>query len=74
MMMCIGDPHMANARAMAFGPFAVKQDRRVSRTNGRPDGEYWDARLEAVAKRMRCSKCGKKQCAARAVLAKKPRG
>jgi DNA-directed RNA polymerase subunit M/transcription elongation factor TFIIS len=27
----------------------------------------WDARLEDVAKRMRCSKCGKKQCSLRAV-------
>jgi len=34
----------------------------------------WDAKLEEVAKRMRCSKCGKKQCAARAVRAQKPRG
>jgi ribosomal protein L44E len=34
----------------------------------------WDARLEDVAKRMRCSKCGKKRCALRAFPAKKPRG
>lgn len=26
----------------------------------------WDARLEDVAKRMRCSKCGKKRCTLRA--------
>jgi hypothetical protein len=34
----------------------------------------WDARLEDVAKRLRCSKCGKKKCTARAVPAQKPRG
>lgn len=34
----------------------------------------WDARLEDVAKRMRCSKCGKKRCALRAFPLKKPRG
>jgi DNA-directed RNA polymerase subunit RPC12/RpoP len=34
----------------------------------------WDVRLEDVAKRMRCSKCGKKQCATRAVPPRKPRG
>jgi ribosomal protein S27E len=34
----------------------------------------WDARLEDVAKRMRCSKCGKKQCSLRAILPAKPRG
>ena len=34
----------------------------------------WDARLEAVAKRMRCSKCGKKQCSLRAFPLIKPRG
>ncbi len=27
----------------------------------------WDARLEDVAKRMRCSKCGKKQCTLRPI-------
>ena len=32
-----------------------------------------DTRLDEVAKRMRCSKCGKKQCTARAVPAQKPR-
>ena len=34
----------------------------------------WDARLEDVAKRLRCSKCGRKQCTARAVPPRKPRG
>jgi translation initiation factor 2 beta subunit (eIF-2beta)/eIF-5 len=34
----------------------------------------WDARLDEVAKRLRCSKCGKKQCTVRAVSAQKPRG
>ena len=34
----------------------------------------WDARLEDVAKRMRCSKCGKKRCHIRAVPLQKPRG
>ena len=34
----------------------------------------WDARLEDVAKRMRCSKCGKKQCTLRATELVKPRG
>jgi len=34
----------------------------------------WDARLEDVAKRMRCSKCGKKRCALKAFPLKKPRG
>jgi hypothetical protein len=34
----------------------------------------WDARLEDVAKRMRCSKCGKKQCSLRAIPPAKPRG
>ena len=34
----------------------------------------WDVTLEAVAKRLRCSKCGKRQCAVRAVPAQKPRG
>ncbi|SRR6266851_4054186 len=33
----------------------------------------WDAKLEDVAKRMRCSKCGKKQCTLRAVPPRKPR-
>ena len=32
----------------------------------------WDARLVDVARRLRCSKCGKKQCTARAVPAQKP--
>jgi hypothetical protein len=34
----------------------------------------WDAKLEAIAKRMRCSKCGAKQCSLRAVPPRKPRG
>jgi rRNA maturation protein Nop10 len=34
----------------------------------------WDARLDDVARRMRCSKCGKKACKARAIPPKKPRG
>ena len=34
----------------------------------------WDARLEDVAKRMRCSKCDKKQCSLRAFPPTKPRG
>jgi hypothetical protein len=34
----------------------------------------WDARLADVAKRMRCSKCGKKRCSLRAFPPKKPRG
>jgi hypothetical protein len=27
----------------------------------------WDAKLQDVARRLRCSKCGKKQCTAKAV-------
>jgi rRNA maturation protein Nop10 len=34
----------------------------------------WDARLEDVAKRMRCSKCGKKRCTLKTFPPKKPRG
>jgi hypothetical protein len=34
----------------------------------------WDARLEEVAKRMRCSKCGEKKCKLRAFPPRKPRG
>jgi len=34
----------------------------------------WDKRLEEVAKRMRCSKCSKKQCSLRAFPLIKPRG
>jgi ribosomal protein L44E len=34
----------------------------------------WDARLEDIAKRMRCSKCGKKRCTLKAFPPKKPRG
>ena len=34
----------------------------------------WDARLTDVAKRMRCSQCGEKQCSLRAVPPRKPRG
>jgi rRNA maturation protein Nop10 len=32
----------------------------------------WDTRLDEVAKRLRCSKCGKKQCTVRAMPAQKP--
>jgi hypothetical protein len=42
------------------------------RTLGRLCG--WDARLEDVAKRLRCSKCGMKKCALRAFPPQKPRG
>jgi hypothetical protein len=34
----------------------------------------WDAKLEDVARRLRCSKCGRKQCVIRAVPPRKPRG
>jgi hypothetical protein len=34
----------------------------------------WDARLDDVAKRMRCSKCGAKKCTFRAFPPTKPRG
>jgi hypothetical protein len=34
----------------------------------------WDARLENVMRRMRCSICGKKKCTARAVPITVPRG
>jgi hypothetical protein len=34
----------------------------------------WEAKLEDVARRMRCSICGKKQCTARAVPMTPPRG
>ena len=34
----------------------------------------WDARLQDVAKRMRCSKCGKKRCTLKAFPPKRPRG
>ena len=34
----------------------------------------WDTRLEDVAKRLRCSKCGKKKCDLRAFAPRKPRG
>jgi ribosomal protein S14 len=34
----------------------------------------WDAKLTEVAKRMRCSKCGKKKCTLRAVPPTRPRG
>jgi hypothetical protein len=42
------------------------------RTLGRLCG--WDARLEDVAKRLRCSKCGMKKCGLRAFPPQKPRG
>lgn len=34
----------------------------------------WDATLEDVEKRLRCSKCGKKCCHMRAIPLQKPRG
>ena len=34
----------------------------------------WDARLEEIEKRLRCSKCGQKSCRIRAVPMVKPRG
>jgi hypothetical protein len=34
----------------------------------------WDAKLTDVARRMRCSKCGKKQCKLRAIPPVRPRG
>ena len=34
----------------------------------------WDTRLDEVTRRLRCSKCDKRQCSARAVPAQKPRG
>jgi hypothetical protein len=34
----------------------------------------WDAKLIDVVQRLRCSKCGKKQCTARTVEEPKPRG
>jgi hypothetical protein len=34
----------------------------------------WDARLEDLSRRLRCSKCGKKGCEIRAVELQKPRG
>jgi translation initiation factor 2 beta subunit (eIF-2beta)/eIF-5 len=34
----------------------------------------WDAKLADVARRMRCSKCGKKNCTLRAIPLTRPRG
>jgi hypothetical protein len=34
----------------------------------------WDARLADVARRLRCSKCGRKACKMRVIPPKKPRG
>ena len=34
----------------------------------------WDARLEDIVKRLRCSKCNQKKCTARAVEDVRPRG
>ncbi len=34
----------------------------------------WDASLETLEKRLRCSKCGRKSCRIRAVPLAKPRG
>jgi rRNA maturation protein Nop10 len=42
------------------------------RTLGRLCG--WEAKLEYVANRMRCSKCGEKRCTLRALPPQKPRG
>jgi hypothetical protein len=33
----------------------------------------WDARLEDVVRRMRCSKCGEKKCSAKAVSLTTPK-
>jgi DNA-directed RNA polymerase subunit RPC12/RpoP len=33
----------------------------------------WEARLDDVMKRMRCSKCGKRECVARVIELQKPR-
>jgi hypothetical protein len=34
----------------------------------------WDTGIDQVVRRLRCSKCGKKQCTWRAYLPTKPRG
>jgi hypothetical protein len=34
----------------------------------------WDAKLDDLEKRLRCSKCGKKSCHIRAIEMQKPRG
>ena len=34
----------------------------------------WDAKLEEVVRRLRCSKCGAKQCSWRAFPPRQPRG
>lgn len=34
----------------------------------------WDAKLPDVLKRLRCSKCGKRQCSGRPVELSRPRG
>jgi hypothetical protein len=34
----------------------------------------WDAKLEDVVRRLRCSKCNQKKCSARTVEPTKPRG
>jgi hypothetical protein len=34
----------------------------------------WDARLDDVARRMRCSKCGEKKCSAKVLPLTTPRG
>ncbi len=34
----------------------------------------WDSKISDIAKRLRCSKCGKKQCDLRAMPPRKPRG
>ena len=34
----------------------------------------WEAKLEDVTRRLRCSKCGERECAARALPSSPPRG
>jgi hypothetical protein len=34
----------------------------------------WDAKLEDVVRRMRCSKCGERKCSARVTTLSPPRG
>jgi len=34
----------------------------------------WDAKVNDVASRLRCSKCGQRRCTARAIPPQKPRG
>ncbi len=48
------------------------QRNAAPRTFGKVFG--WDARLDEVARKLRCSKCGKKAGALKAVQPAKPRG